>query len=221
MKTNFFSAIAIFFSIIGSFSVERYIQKIKLNEDNTVLSKNVLYELEQNYYSLLTIRAELKSVVDVTDSILVNWNVIDSKKVKQYYFQNQYALRDDMKTILASRPFFNSKKMYFTSLINSGLILKIENEELRNDLEEIYHVLTFKYEYGAGNSEKITNWFNSKMIKNKTMNQEKVFNENYDFELYKYLSDRRRTEVGRLYGIENTTEKLKKVIEKVKREGLF
>jgi len=221
MKTNFFSAIAIFFSIIGSFSVERYIQKIKLNEDNTVLSKNVLYELEQNYYSLLTIRAELKSVVDVTDSILVNWNVIHSKKVKQYYFQNQYALRDDMKTILASRPFFNSKKMYFTSLINSGLILKIENEELRNDLEEIYHVLTFKYEYGAGNSEKITNWFNSKMIKNKTMNQEKVFNENYDFELYKYLSDRRRTEVGRLYGIENTTEKLKKVIEKVKREGLF
>ena len=221
MKANFFSAIAIFFSIIGSFSVERYIQKIKLNEDNTVLSKNVLYELEQNYYSLLTIRAELKSVVDVTDSILVNWNVIDSKKVKKYYFQNQYALRDDMKTILASRPFFNSKKMYFTSLINSGLILKIENEELRNDLEEIYHVLTFKYEYGAGNSEKITNWFNSKMIKNKTMNQEKVFNENYDFELYKYLSDRRRTEVGRLYGIENTTEKLKKVIEKVKREGLF
>ena len=221
MKANFFSAIAIFFSIIGSFSVERYIQKIKLNEDNAVLSKNVLYELEQNYYSLLTIRAELKSVVDVTDSILVNWNVIHSKKVKQYYFQNQYALRDDMKTILASRPFFNSKKMYFTSLINSGLILKIENEELRNDLEEIYHVLTFKYEYGAGNSEKITNWFNSKMIKNKTMNQEKVFNENYDFELYKYLSDRRRTEVGRLYGIENTTEKLKKVIEKVKREGLF
>ena len=164
MKANFFSAIAIFFSIIGSFSVERYIQKIKLNEDNAVLSKNVLYELEQNYFSLLTTRAELKSVVDVTDSILANWNVIDSKKVKQYYFQNQYALRDDMKTILASRPFFNSKKMYFTSLINSGLILKIENEELRNDLEEIYDVLTFKYDYGAGNSEKITNWFNSKMM---------------------------------------------------------
>ena len=221
MKTNFFSAIAIFFSIIGSFSVERYIQKIKLNEDNAVLSKNVLYELEQNYYSLLTIRAELKSVVDVTDSILVNWNVIDSKKVKQYYFQNQYALRDDMKTILAFRPFFNSKKMYFTSLINSGLILKIENEELRNDLEEIYDVLTFKYDYGAANSEKITNWFNPKMIKHKTMNQEKVFNDRNDFELYKFLSDRRRTEVGRLYGIENTTEKLKKVIEKVKKEGLF
>ena len=53
------------------------------------------------------------------------------------------------------------------------------------------------------------------------MNQEKIFNEKYDFELFKFLSDRRRTEVGRLYGIENTTEKLKKVIEKVKMEGLF
>ena len=59
------------------------------------------------------------------------------------------------------------------------------------------------------------------MIKHKTMNQEKVFNDKYDFELYKFLSDRRRTEVGRLYGIENTNEKLKKVIEKVKKEGLF
>ena len=59
------------------------------------------------------------------------------------------------------------------------------------------------------------------MIKHKTMDQEKVFNDRYDFELYKFLSDRRRTEVGRLYGIENTTEKLKKVIEKVKMEGLF
>tara|TARA_A100001015_G_scaffold232352_1_gene263225 strand:+ start:1788 stop:2453 length:666 start_codon:yes stop_codon:yes gene_type:complete len=221
MKANFFSAIAIFFSIIGSFSVERYIQKIKLKEDNSILSKNVLYELEQNYFSLLTTRAELKSVVDVTDSILSNWSYLNSEKIKNYYFQNQYALRDDMKTILASRPYFNSKQMYFNSLINSGLILKIENEELRNDLEEIYDVLTFKYDYGSANSEKITAWFNSKMIQNKTMNQEKVFNENYDFELYKYLSDRRRTEVGRLYGIENTTEKLKKVIEKVKREGLF
>ena len=59
------------------------------------------------------------------------------------------------------------------------------------------------------------------MIKHKTMNQEKVFNDKNDFELYKFLNDRRRTEVGRLYGIENTTEKLKKVIEKVKKEGLF
>mgnify|MGYP003298546251 CR=1 FL=1 len=40
------------------------------------------------------------------------------------------------------------------------------------------------------------------------MNQEKVFNDKNDFELYKFLNDRRRTEVGRLYGIENTTEKL-------------
>tara|TARA_B100000963_G_C22638597_1_gene679050 strand:+ start:2815 stop:3090 length:276 start_codon:yes stop_codon:yes gene_type:complete len=87
MKSNFFSAIAIFVSIIGSFLVECYLQNMKLNEDNLVLSKNVLYELEQNYFSLLTTRAELKSVVDVTDSILANWNRIDSKKVKQYYFK--------------------------------------------------------------------------------------------------------------------------------------
>ncbi len=110
MKANFFSAIAIFFSIIGSFSVERYIQKIKLKEDNSILSKNVLYELEQNYFSLLTTRAELKSVVDVTDSILSNWSYLNSEKIKNYYFQNQYALRDDMKTILASRPYLTPNR---------------------------------------------------------------------------------------------------------------
>ena len=53
------------------------------------------------------------------------------------------------------------------------------------------------------------------------MNQEMIFNNKFDFELFKFLSDRRRTEVGRLYGIESTAKKLKKVIEKVKREGLF
>ena len=59
------------------------------------------------------------------------------------------------------------------------------------------------------------------MVKSKTMNQEMIFNNKFDFELFKFLSDRRRTEVGRLYGIESTAKKLKKVIEKVKREGLF
>tara|TARA_B100000963_G_C22638597_1_gene679051 strand:+ start:3099 stop:3437 length:339 start_codon:yes stop_codon:yes gene_type:complete len=107
-----------------------------------------------------------------------------------------------MKTILTSRPYFNSKKTYFNSLINSGLILKIENEELRNDLEEIYDVLTFKYEYGSSISEKIRRWFDSKMVNSKTMNLEMIFNNKFDFELFKFLSDRRRTEVGRLHGIE-------------------
>ena len=65
-----------------------------------------------------------------------------------------------------------------------------------------------------GIPEKITNWFNSKMIKHKTMNQEKVFNDKYDFELYKFLNDRRRTEVGKLYGIENTNEKLKRLLKR-------
>lgn len=221
MKSTIFNSFAIFVSILGSFSVERYIQDLNTQSENETLSTNVLYELEQNYFSLLATRASLKSVVDVTDSILINWPTISAEKVKEFYFQNQYALRDNMTTILGDQPSFDAKKMYFESLINSGLILKINNEQLRNELEEIYDVLQFRYQYGRYISNNIGQWFNDKMIIHRSLDQSLIFNEHHDFELYKYLNDRRRIEVGRLYGVENTIEKLKKLIDQIKKQGIF
>ena len=77
-KEYLFNAVAIFVSILGSFGVERLIEDRKEKNENEILKTNLVHELEQNYYSLLALRGTLNSVIEVSDSITLNWKNIDS-----------------------------------------------------------------------------------------------------------------------------------------------
>ena len=91
MKRDYlFNAIAIFISIVGSFGVERLIEYRKEQNEIKILETNLLHELEQNYYSLLSLRGVLNSVIDVSDSITANWNSISSIKVKIFHSNSLY-----------------------------------------------------------------------------------------------------------------------------------
>lgn len=204
MKKSIFNALAIFISIFGSFAVERYISKINVQNSKEILASNIFYEIDQNYYSLLEVRTALLAVVEVTDSILFNWETINAEKIKDYYILNQYAQRDDLKTVLLSSPQHRVKKMYFNSLINSGLILEVKNKLVREKIESIYSLINNGVNYGSSNSSKIINWFDEKQLLEKTMDLEFTFNKHKNFEIYKLLSERRRLQVGRLYGVENS-----------------
>ena len=204
MKKSIFNALAIFISILGSFAVERYLSKINAENSKETLASNILYEIDQNYYSLLEVRTALMAVVEVTDSILFNWEIINAEKIKNYYILNQYSQRNDLKTILSSSPQHKVKKMYFNSLINSGLILEVKNKLVREKIESIYSLINNGINYGNSNSSKIINWFDEKQLLEKTMALEFTFNKHKNFEIYKLLSERRRLQVGRLYGIENS-----------------
>lgn len=214
MRKSIFNAFAIFISILGSFAVDRYISDINDQNSKEILASNILYEIDQNYYSLLEVRSALKSVVEVTDSILLNWNSINSKKIKDYYIVNQYALRDDLKTILSNSPPHRVKKMYFNSLINSGLILEVKNKIIRKKIESIYDIINSGVNYGNSNSTMIINWFDKKQILQKSIDLNLVFNNHKNFEIYKLIHERRRLQVGRLYGIENSI----KFFEEIKNE---
>lgn len=72
-KEYLFNAIAIFISIVDSFGVERLIEYRKEQNEIEILETNLLDELEQNYYSLLSLRGTLNSVIEVSDSITSNW----------------------------------------------------------------------------------------------------------------------------------------------------
>ena len=137
MKKSIFNALAIFISILGSFAVERYLSKINAENSKETLASNILYEIDQNYYSLLEVRTALMAVVEVTDSILFNWEIINAEKIKNYYILNQYSQRNDLKTILSSSPQHKVKKMYFNSLINSGLILEVKTELIMGALIQV------------------------------------------------------------------------------------
>ena len=221
MKKSIFNALAIFISILGSFAVERYISKINDQNSKEILASNILYEIDQNYYSLLEVRTALKSVVEVTDSILLNWKTINAKKIKSYYISNQYAKRDDLKTILSISPPHRVKKMYFNSLINSGLILEINNQLIREKIESIYNLINYGINYGESNSNKIISWFDEKQLIEKTIDLEFVFNKNKDFDIFKLLNERRRLQVGRLYGVENSIKFFEEIKDGLNKNSFF
>jgi hypothetical protein len=221
MKKSIFNALAIFISILGSFAVERYISKINDQNSKEILASNILYEIDQNYYSLLEVRTALQAVVEVTDSILLNWNTINAKKIKSYYISNQYAKRDDLKTILSISPPHRVKKMYFNSLINSGLILEINNQLIREKIESIYNLINYGINYGDSNSNKIISWFDEKQLIEKTIDLEFVFNKNKDFDIFKLLNERRRLQVGRLYGVENSIKFFEEIKDGLNKNSFF
>tara|TARA_B100001113_G_C20919860_1_gene539607 strand:+ start:42 stop:716 length:675 start_codon:yes stop_codon:yes gene_type:complete len=221
MRKTIFNFFAIFFSILGSLGVERYIQKKNDLRSKELLILNIKSELKQNYYSLIETRAALKSVVDVTDSITYNWNSINSNKIKEFYYNNQYALRDDMKTILGSRPSYKPKNLYFNSMIYSGLILEIKNIKLRENLEQVYKTIDNNQSVGSYNSNDIYDWFDKLILREKNLNQEKLFDKYKDFELLKLLYDRRRNQVGFLFLTENNIKSFEKILKDLENPELL
>ena len=57
MRKTIFNFFAIFFSILGSLGVERYIQNKNNLRSKELLITNIKNELKQNYYSLIETRA--------------------------------------------------------------------------------------------------------------------------------------------------------------------
>ena len=101
-KEYLFNAIAIFISIIGSFGVERLIEYRKEQNEIKILEINLIHELEQNYYSLLSLRGTLNSVIEVSDSITSNWENINSAEVKAIHSNTLYDITERIEYILSS-----------------------------------------------------------------------------------------------------------------------
>ena len=221
-KETVFNAFAIFISILGSFAVERYIQFNKEQAELQILENNLLYELEQNYFSLLSLRGSLKSVIAVSDSTTSNWSGISSQKIKKYHQDNLYDINERIEFILSNSYGFSAKNMYFNSLKNSGLILKIERKELRNEIEVVGSLINRNY-YSSNQkiSEGIRAWFHEKALIEESLNFDLIFDKHKDFELLTLLSDRRRNEIYKLYGVENDIEFLERLIDDIKTKGMF
>ena len=80
-KKHLFNSVTIFLSIISSFSVDRYIEHKNERVQLETLEINLLHELEQNYYSLISLRSKIKSMISVSDSVTGNWEVINSNQI--------------------------------------------------------------------------------------------------------------------------------------------
>ena len=221
-KEYLFNAIAIFISIIGSFGVERLIEYRKEQNEIEILETNLLDELEQNYYSLLSLRGTLNSVIEVSDSITSNLENINSAEVKAIHSNTLYDITERIEYILSSSYGLTPRNMYLNSLINSGLILKIKNSTLRNQIESVNLLVSGRYMKSNEVIENnIKDWFIKYSKKEESLNNDLIFNKYKDFELYQFLTIRRRNEVYKLSGVNGNIKFLDEIINEIKANGLF
>ena len=221
-KEHLFNALAIFISIVGSFGVERLIEYRKEQNEIKILETNLLHELEQNYYSLLSLRGVLNSVIDVSDSITANWNSISSIKVKIFHTNSLYDKNERIELILSNSYGLTSRNMYLNSLINSGLILKIKSSAVRNQIESVNLLVSGDYlQSNEVIRNNIKDWFVKYSKKEESLNNELIFDKHKDFELYQFLTLRRRNEVYKLSGVNGKIKFLKEIINEIKANGLF
>ena len=221
-KEYLFNAIAIFISIVGSFGVERLIEYRKEQNEIKILETNLLHELEQNFYSLLSLRGTLNSVIEVSDSVTANWNNISSIKVKMFHSDNLYDVNERIEYILSNSYGLTPKNMYLNSLINSGLILKIKSSAVRNQIESVNLLVSGDYlQSNEVIENNIKDWFIKYSKKEESLNNELIFNKYKDFELYQFLTIRRRNEVYKLSGVNGNIKFLEEIINEIKANGLF
>ena len=219
-KEYLFNAIAIFISILGSFGVERLIEYRKEQNEIKILENNLLHELEQNFYSLLSLRGTLNSVIEVSDSVTANWNNISSIKVKMFHSDNLYDINERIEYILSNSYGFTTKNMYLNSLINSGLILKIKSSALRNQIESVNLLVSGDYlQSNEVIENNIKDWFLKYSKKEESLNNDLIFNKYKDFELYQFLTLRRRNEVYKLSGVNGNIKFLEEIINEIKANG--
>lgn len=221
-KEYLFNAIAIFISIVGSFGVERLIEYRKEQNEIEILETNLIHELEQNYYSLISLRGTLNSVIEVSDSITLNWGTINSDKVKSYHSDNLYDINERIEFILSSSYGLTPKNMYLNSLINSGLILKIRSSTLRNQIESVNLLINGGYMRSNELIENnILNWFTKYAKAEESLENDFIFDKYRDFELLQFLTLRRRNEVYKLSGVNGNIKYLEEIINEIKANGLF
>ena len=221
-KEYLFNAIAIFISIVGSFGVERLIEYRKEQNEIEILETNLIHELEQNYYSLISLRGSLNSVIQVSDSITSNWGTINSDKVKSYHSNNLYDINERIEFILSNSYGLTPKNMYLNSLINSGLILKIRSATLRNQIESVNLLINGGYMRSNELIENnILNWFTKYAKAEESLENDFIFDKYRDFELLQFLTLRRRNEVYKLSGVNGNIKYLDEIINEIKANGLF
>ena len=221
-KEYLFNALAIFISIVGSFGVERLIEYRKEQNEIKILETNLLHELEQNFYSLLSLRGTLNSVIEVSDSVTASWNNISSIKVKMFHSENLYDVNERIEYILSNSYGLTPKNMYLNSLINSGLILKIKSSAVRNQIESVNLLVSGDYlQSNEVIENNIKDWFIKYSKKEESLNNDLIFNKYKDFELYQFLTLRRRNEVYKLSGVNRNFKFLEGIINEIKSNGLF
>ncbi len=233
--------IAIFIGLFATFTIENGREK----NDEILLIEGIIQSLRVDIvdnidYSKEHLR-QLENMIYLSKKILDKFEDLEVKEVYQYHneapFLHRFNINGEIKYIvedydsIAFEVFFsvwnswNPSNIYFKSILNSGTLLKIQNDKLRREIESIY---TRQEERMMGltlilsnHNKRITDWFYQKeLLHNSAITQEEIFIQYRDYRLKKELKLRLAHLEERVLNLKNYIYSLENVCNLIDTEDI-
>ena len=238
MRRLLIEATLIFVSVLGSFSIDRYRseskEKEELNDSVITLGK----EIESNLIYAKEYLKQLKNKQYINEYMLQNFS--NNMKVKELYqmhdknpflyeydvdgkivYQTKYELFH-IKNFIGFWNAWEPNTVFFRSMLNSGKLLEIKNDQIRKEIEFIYtkhqeriHNLTLGIKK---HSDKSVEWWKPHSILSNSNTDINIFENKRDNELKFYLQNVVNINKGRIVGVENYIKSLNNVIKLISSE---
>lgn len=153
MKKIILEPIFIFLGVLGSLWVDGYREQLNKKEelDNSIITLS--NEIRSNINYSKEHISQLKNMLNLTEFLLNNYSTYDVNQVREIHdnspFVHRFSEKNKVVYVREHSDFTDKKYFYwtnawepddvfFTSLLNSGELLKIKNETLVNEIESIY-----------------------------------------------------------------------------------
>lgn len=215
----------IFLGVLISFGIQRQSDDRKEKEEILKSITTLRQEISTNINYCKEHLVQLENMAVVNDSILIHYETFTKTDLMRWHnarpFGHSYLSNGELRYWTTAADYenlyfwmitwwntFSQNQVYFDSLVNSGLLLYIEDHVLREEIESIYETkkkrVTVNESLLKGVSDKIFTWQEVKRNKAKSsVSRETIFTFQKDLQLKNLLEDRQFRIQLRIMSLEN------------------
>lgn len=241
MKQNivkyFFEFLIVFLGVYISFTVQQQTDENKEKEEINKSITTLRQEIQSNLRYCKEHLVQLENMEIVNSKILLNFETFQKSDLIEWHnsspFGHSYLNNGELRYWTDESDYeniyfwmitwwntFSQNEVYFNSLVSSGLLLYVENNELREEIESIYQTKKKRVLVNEALlkdvSDKIFMWQEKQRDKYKeSVSREHVMTYNRNSELYNLLKDRKFRIDLRIMSLKNYIEALEMVSRKL------
>lgn len=241
MKQNiikyFFEFLIVFLGVYISFTVQQQTDENKEKEEIYKSITTLRQEIQSNLTYCREHLVQLENMEIVNTKILSNFETFKKSDLIEWHnstpFGHSYLNNGELRYWTDESDYeniyfwmitwwntFSQNEVYFNSLVSSGLLLYIDNNELREEIESIYQTKKKRVLVNEGLlkdvSDKIFMWQEKQRDKyRESVSREHVMTYNRNSELFNLLEDRKFRIELRIMSLKNYIEALEMVSRKL------
>jgi len=241
MKQNivkyFFEFLIVFLGVYISFTVQQQTDENKEKEEIYKSITTLRQEIQSNLTYCREHLVQLENMEIVNTKILLNFETFQKSDLIEWHnsapFGHSYLNNGELRYWTDESDYeniyfwmitwwntFSQNEVYFNSLVSSGLLLYIDNNELREEIESIYQTKKKRVLVNEALlkdvSDKIFMWQEKQRDKyRESVSREHVMTYNRNSELFNLLEDRKFRIELRIMSLKNYIEALEMVSRKL------